>query len=382
MTAATGPDPTGPDPTGPDPDAAWRAVLARDHTADGAFVTAVLTTGIYCRPSCPARHPARANVRFYADGAIARAAGFRACKRCAPDDASREEAALANALGLIAAAESAGVPPPTLALLAEGVGYSPAHFQRLFTRATGLSPAAYLRARRLESARAALSDGASVTEAVYAAGYSSPSRFYAASLEKLGMSPSVWANGGQGVTIRWAVVPTTLGAMLVAATDKGICRLSFDETEADLAVRFPHAVLAEADDAFGALLAEVIAIVEAPAADPARLAAIPLDVRGTAFQEAVWQALRTIPPGETLSYAALAAAAGRPGAVRAVGGANGANPVAVLIPCHRVVRSDGSIGGYAYGGGIKADLLAREGVVAVGVPTETAAERRRAGRKV
>ena len=345
----------------PDDEAAWRAVLARDRAMDGRFVTGVLSTGIYCRPSCPARHPARHKVRFFADGAAARAAGLRACKRCAPDDASREEAALAATLARIAGDLGEDRAAPTLADLAAAAGYSPTHLQRLFTRAVGLSPAAYFRARRLERARVALSAEGAVTEAIYAAGYSAPSRFYAASAERLGMAPSAWADGGQGVIIRWAVVETTLGAMLVAATEKGVCRLAFGETGNDLATRFPNATLEEGGADFGALLADVVAVVEAPGR--ARSDTIPLDVRGTAFQEAVWQALRRIPPGETRSYAELAADAGRAAAVRAAGSANGANPVAVLIPCHRVIRGDGSIGGYAYGTAIKAALLARENAV-------------------
>ncbi len=245
---------------------------------------------------------------------------------------------------------------PALAGLAADAGYSVSHFQRLFTRMTGLSPAAYSRALRFERAAEALSAGESVTGAIYEAGYSAPSRFYEAS-ERLGMAPSVWANGGKGVTIRWAVVDTYLGPMLVAATDKGVCRLSFNEGADDLAARFPAAELAEGGEGFSALLGEVVRAVEAPDQPHS----VPLDVRGTAFQEAVWRELRRIPAGETRSYSDIAAAVGAPKAVRACGSANGANNVAVLIPCHRVVRSDGSLGGYAYGLDIKRKLLAREG---------------------
>jgi AraC family transcriptional regulator of adaptative response/methylated-DNA-[protein]-cysteine methyltransferase len=245
---------------------------------------------------------------------------------------------------------------PSLTELARDAGYSPAHFQRLFTRAVGLSPTGYARALRMARAEDALSAGERVTDAIYDAGFSAPSRFYAASSERLGMAPSAWRDGGRGVAIRWAVAPTTLGAMLVAATDKGVCRLAFGEGSADLARRFPNADLTEGGEAFAAMLREAIAAVE----QPGDSRHIPLDVRGTAFQEAVWRALRRIPLGETRSYAQLAAEVGSPGAVRAAGSANGANPIAVLIPCHRVIRSDGSIGGYAYGVELKEELLRRE----------------------
>ncbi|MEO0033208.1 MAG: hypothetical protein RIS94_2966 [Pseudomonadota bacterium] len=330
----------------------WRAVLARDRGYDGRFVTGVLSTGIYCRPSCAARHPRRENVRFFADGAEAKAAGLRPCLRCAPDEVARDERAVLDAIAAIRAAGQV----LALAELAARCGYSTTHFQRVFVRHTGLSPAAYARALRAERAAEALSEGGRVTDAIYDAGFSGPSRFYAASEGRLGMAPSAWANGGRGVTIRWAVVPTGLGSMLVAATDKGVCRLSFGEGEAELRVRFPQAELAQGGADFEALLAQVLAAVEAPA----RAVHIPLDVRGTAFQEAVWQELRRIPPGETRSYAQIAAAVGKPGAVRAAGSANGANHVAVLIPCHRVVRSDGSLGGYAWGLDVKQALLDRE----------------------
>ncbi|EJL29020.1 bifunctional transcriptional activator/DNA repair enzyme AdaA [Novosphingobium sp. AP12] len=331
---------------------AWQAVLARDRAFDGRFVTGVLSTGIYCRPSCSARHPRRENVRFFERPDAAEAAGLRACLRCRPGDLARDEEAVARALAALADVEQA----PSLPRLAEEVGYSPTHFQRVFKRAVGLSPAEYVRARRIDRAGDALTDGTSVTGAIYEAGYGAASRFYEASRDRLGMSPSAWRDGGRGVTIRWAVVPTTLGAMLVAATDKGVCRLSFDEGHDDLAARFPNAELIEGGDAFASLLADVLGAVE----QPGRSQAIPLDVQGTAFQEAVWRELQRIPVGETRSYAQIAAAVGTPGAVRAAGSANGANNVAVLIPCHRVIRSDGNLGGYAYGDAIKRELLRRE----------------------
>jgi AraC family transcriptional regulator of adaptative response/methylated-DNA-[protein]-cysteine methyltransferase len=335
-----------------DAETAWQAFTRRDRSFDGRFVIGVLTTGIYCRPSCAARQPQRRNVRFFADGDEARGAGLRACKRCRPDEVARDEAAVLAAIDEIKATEGL----PQLAELAQAVGYSPTHFQRVFTRATGLSPAAYARALREERAREALSSGGSVTEAIYEAGFEAPSRFYDSLEGKLGMAPSAWARGGDGVRINWAVVHTSLGPMLVAATDKGVCRLSFNEGREDLAARFPNAELQEGGEAFAALLQRVVDAVEHPGTG----GDIPLDVRGTAFQERVWAELRKIPSGETRSYAEIAAAAGKPTAVRATGSANGANNVAVLIPCHRVVRSDGSLGGYAYGVDIKRELLARE----------------------
>ena len=331
---------------------AWAAVQRRDRAFDGRFVTGVLSTGIFCRPSCAARHPRRENVRFFADAAAARAAGLRACLRCLPDDVARDERAVLDAIALIKRAEA----PPALGDLAECVGYSPSHFQRVFARATGLSPTGYARALREERAREALSAGGEVAGAIYEAGFESPSRFYEALDGKLGMAPSAWARGGAGVTIRWAVVKTTLGPMLVAATDKGVCRLSFNEDREHLAARFPNADLIEGGASFAELLQQVVDAVERPGAG----GDIPLDVQGTAFQQRVWAELRKIPRGETRSYAEIAAAAGNPDAVRAAGSANGANNVAVLIPCHRVIRSDGSLGGYAYGLEIKRELLARE----------------------
>jgi AraC family transcriptional regulator of adaptative response/methylated-DNA-[protein]-cysteine methyltransferase len=327
------------------------AFARRDRAYDGRFVVAVTTTRIYCRPSCPARRPRPENTLYYKGNSQAEAAGFRACKRCRPDLAAPDVAAVRSAAVLLRQPVA-----PKLADLARAVGYSPAHFQRVFKRATGLSPAAYARALREDRAREALSTGGDVTEAIYAAGYESPSRFYEAMEGKLGMTASAWARGGAGVTIRWAVVDTSLGQMLVAATDKGVCRLSFNEGPQALALRFPKAELVEGGETFAQLLQQVIDAVERPGAG----IDIPIDVVGTAFQQRVWAELRRIPHGETRSYAQIAAAVGSPNAVRAAGSANGANNVAVLIPCHRVVRSDGSLGGYAYGLDIKHALLERE----------------------
>jgi len=330
----------------------WRIALAKDRRFDGAFVTGVHSTGIYCRPSCPARAPKRVNVRFYATPAEAEAAGLRACKRCAPDCQSQEEAAVRAAIDAIRAGESA-----TLAELARLTGYAPTHFQRLFKRAIGLSPAAYARALREERAKAMLAGAGRVSDAIYDSGFAAPSRFYAAMEGRMGMTPSDWRGGGKGRFIHWSVVETTLGPMLVAATETGVCCLSFNEGEADLRRRFPGAELVEGGEAFRALFEQVTQAVEQPGSSAAD---IPLDVKGTAFQQRVWQALCEIPPGETRSYGQLAAALGNPGASRAVGGANGANNIAVLIPCHRVIAADGGLGGYAYGTAIKEELLRRE----------------------
>lgn len=329
------------------------AFTARDRAFDGQFVVCVTSTGIYCRPSCPARRPRAEHTLYMRGPEEAQSAGFRPCLRCLPDGVAKDAAAVRLAIAAIRAGEG-----NSLAELALLTGFSPAHLQRVFTRATGLSPSAYARALREERAREALTNGGNVTEAIYAAGYESPSRFYQGLEGKLGMAPSAWARGGEGVVIRWAVVPTSLGEMLVAATDKGVCRLSFSEGREELARRFPKAELAQGGAEFADLLGRVVAAVEQPGA----ASDIPLDVVGTAFQHRVWDELRRIPPGETRSYGQLAATLGQKGASRAVGGANGANPVAVLVPCHRVIAADGSLGGYAYGLGIKQELLKREGV--------------------
>jgi AraC family transcriptional regulator of adaptative response/methylated-DNA-[protein]-cysteine methyltransferase len=337
-----------------DLDAAWTAFDARDRAADGRFVVAVRTTRIYCKPSCPARRPKRENVSFHADGETARAAGHRPCLRCRPDEVGRDAVAVAKAAALIEAADE----PPTLTELAAAVGYAPHHFQRIFARALGVSPAAYARGLRARRAAEALSEESSVTKAIYEAGYQAPSRFYADADARLGMRPSAWRNGGAGVAIRWTIASTSLGPLLVAATDKGLCRVTFEEDEAGLRARFPNAEIAPGGAALDDLALEVVALVDRPGR--AAATELPLDVRGTAFQEAVWAALKAIPPGETRTYAELAAAAGNPRAVRAAGSACGANPIAVVIPCHRALRSGGGLGGYAWGLARKEGLLGRE----------------------
>lgn len=332
--------------------AAWAAFERRDRSWDGRVIGAVRTTGIYCKPSCPAKRPKRDNVEFFSVAAEARAAGYRPCLRCKPDEVGRDRDAIAKAVAIIERAEE----PPSLDDLGAAVGYAPHHFQRLFKRALGVSPAEYGRALRAKRAQQQLQRNGRVTDAIYDAGYSGPSRFYEDARERLGMTPSAWRNGGRGETIRWTRFDSPLGPMLIAATAKGICRLTFDDSEASLKRLFPNATLVEDSGGMRALVEGALAAIERPLAAPE----LPIDVAGTAFQEAVWKELRKIPPGETRSYAEIAAAIGQPKAVRAVGTANGDNHVAVLIPCHRVIRSDGSLGGYAGGIERKRKLLASE----------------------
>jgi len=336
-----------------DPDTAWAAFMRRDRSWDGRVIGAVHTTGIYCKPSCPARRPKRENVTFYSSGEEARAAGFRACMRCKPDEVGRDREAVRRAVKLIEEAEE----HPGLAELSAAVGYAPHHFQRIFKRDLGVSPAEYARGLRNRRSETALKANGRVTDAVYDAGYSGPSSFYSDAKERLGMTPSAWRDGGRGETIRWTHFDSPLGQMLIAATSKGICRLTFDDSEESLRRLFPHATVVEDAGGLKQLVEGALAAIDQPLAMPD----LPLDVAGTAFQEAVWRELRKIPAGETRSYAEIAAAIGHPKAVRAVGSANGDNHVCVLIPCHRVIRSDGTLGGY--GGGIerKKRLLASEG---------------------
>jgi AraC family transcriptional regulator of adaptative response/methylated-DNA-[protein]-cysteine methyltransferase len=340
-------------------DERWAAVCARAHAADGAFYYSVRTTGVFCRPSCPSRTPRRVNVAFHASPAEAQAAGFRACLRCRPDQpplAERQAAAVAQACRLIEAAED----EPDLASLAEACGMSRFHFHRVFKAHTGITPKAYAAARRAERLTQGLAQAASVTAAAYDAGFNSSGRFYAASPGVLGMTPGRWRDGGSGEQIHFAVAACSLGALLVAATGKGICSILLgDDPDAlvrDLQDRFPKAGLVGAEPAFEATVAQVVAFVEAP-----RIGLdLPLDLRGTAFQQRVWQALRSIPAGRTVGYAELAAQLGMPQGARAVAGACAANPVAIAVPCHRVVRNDGSISGYRWGVERKKILLKRE----------------------
>ena len=336
-----------------DSDTAWAAFERRDRSWDGRVIVAVKTTGIYCKPSCPARRPKRENVELFASADEARAAGFRSCLRCKPDEVGRDREAVAAAVRLIERAEE----PPTLEQVAGAVGYAPHHFQRIFKRDLGVSPAEYARGLRNGRAAQALKQGGRVTDAIYDAGYSSPSGFYSDARHRLGMKPSAWRDGGRGETIRWTTFDSPLGEMLIAATSNGICRLTFDDSEQSLRRSFPNATIVRDDGGLKQLVEGAVTAIERPLAAPD----LPIDVAGTAFQEAVWRELRKIPAGETRSYAQIAAAIGQPKAVRAVGTANGDNHVAVLIPCHRVIRSDGSLGGYAGGLDRKRKLLAAEG---------------------
>jgi AraC family transcriptional regulator of adaptative response/methylated-DNA-[protein]-cysteine methyltransferase len=337
----------------------WAAVVARDPAADGKFYYSVRTTGVYCRPACAARLANRANVAFHATAADARAAGFRPCKRCRPDEpplAQRQAQAVAAACRAIEAAET----PPTLAELARAAALSPHHFHRVFKAAAGVTPKAYADACRAARVRQALGQPGTVTEAIYAAGFNSGGRFYEQSQAVLGMTPTRLRAGGQGAAIRFAIGQCSLGAILVAATGQGVCAILLgDDPEAlvrDLQDRFGRAELIGADAAFEATVAQVVGLVERPGQG----LDLPLDVRGSAFRQRVWQALRRIPPGRTASYADIARAIGAPRAVRAVAQACAANPLAVAIPCHRVVRTDGALSGYAWGVERKRALLDRE----------------------
>lgn len=335
-----------------DQEASWAAFERRDRGWDGKVIGAVTTTGIYCKPSCPARRPKREHVLFFRTAEEARAAGYRACLRCRPDEIGRDRVAVEKAVAMIEATDE----PITLQALSDAVGYAPHHFQRLFTRSVGVSPAAYARARRAERTKVNLSKDITVTDAIYDSGYAAPSRFYDDARERLGMTPSVWRDGGRGITIRFVVADTPVGPMLIAATDKGICSMNFDDSEERLRRRFPHATIIPDDGTIAPWVAQALSVIERPSAHD-----LPIDVQGTAFQERVWQELRKIPLGETRSYADIASAIGDPKATRAVGTANGANPVAVLVPCHRVIRSDGTLGGYAGGLERKRKLLDAEG---------------------
>ncbi|ARN81059.1 bifunctional DNA-binding transcriptional regulator/O6-methylguanine-DNA methyltransferase Ada [Methylocystis bryophila] len=356
-------------PTERDP--RWVRVAARDASADGNFVYAVRTTGVYCRPSCPSRGAKPQNVLFFGTAPEAEAAGFRACRRCHPNSLSPGQAnaqIVADACRLI----ENSVKLPKLDALAASVGMSPYHFHRQFKAITGLTPRGYAEAHRVKKVRSELAaEGASITDAIYGAGYSSNSRFYEQSNAVLGMTPSAFKNGGKNVAIYFAVGQCSLGAILVARSAKGVCAISLgDDPEnlvRELQDRFPKADFIGGDADFEDLVARVIGFVEAPQTG----LELPLNVRGTAFQQRVWNALREIPAGKTVSYAEVAARVGAPTAARAVAQACAANKVAVAIPCHRVVRSDGALSGYRWGVERKRALLEKEALHETGAIAET-----------
>jgi AraC family transcriptional regulator, regulatory protein of adaptative response / methylated-DNA-[protein]-cysteine methyltransferase len=340
-------------------DPRWARILARDRSADGAFWYSVSTTGIYCRPSCPSRSANPKNVQLYDTLAAAKATGFRPCKRCNPDGRSLEEenaVVVARACRLIEDSEE------TLPLrgLASTIGLSQSHLHRLFKSVTGLTPKAYATAHRGAKLREGLVSSDSVTEAIYDAGYGSSSRFYEKSTGLLGMTPTQYRAGGLNEEIRFAVGESSLGAILVASSAKGVVAILLGNDPEllvrDLQDRFPRAKLIGADRDYESLVAQVVGLIEAPGIG----FGLPLDIRGTAFQQRVWRALQEIPPGQTVSYAEIARRIGTPKAVRAVAGACAANNLAVAIPCHRVVRNDGTLSGYAWGVDKKRALLDRE----------------------
>lgn len=340
-------------------DPRWTAVVARNPKADGAFFYSVSTTGVYCRPSCAARLARPENIRFHATREEAEQAGFRPCKRCKPNQpslAGRYAAKVTEACRIIEEAETA----PGLEELAKRVGVSAYHFHRVFRQVTGLTPREYAAAHRGKRIRNALSRRGAVTAAIFDAGYNSNSRFYEKSNEILGMTPTRYRAGGVNTEIRFAIGECSLGSILVAQSDRGVCAIFLgDDPDAlarDLQDRFPRAHLIGGDGEFEQLVAQVVGFVEAPGIG----LDLPLDVRGTAFQQRVWQALREIPAGKTVSYAAIANRIGAPQSVRAVARACAANTLAVAIPCHRVVRNDGGLSGYRWGVERKRALLEKE----------------------
>lgn len=340
-------------------DPRWARIVARDKTADGHLWYSVLTTGVYCRPSCPSRIANPRNVQLHDTLESAKATGFRPCKRCNPNGLSIEAetaALVAKACRMIEESEE----EPSLDELADAVGRSPSYFHRMFKAATGVTPKDYVAAHRATKVRDGLASGSTVTEAIYDAGFNSSGRFYEKSTDMLGMTPSQYRAGGANEEIKFAVGQTSLGAVLVASTSKGVAAILLgddpDELVRNLQDRFPKAHLIGADSDYEALVAQVVGLVEAP-----RIGLnLPLDVRGTAFQERVWKALQEVPAGATVSYAELARRIDAPRSVRAVAGACAANKLAIAIPCHRVVRNDGSLSGYAWGVDRKRVLINRE----------------------
>jgi AraC family transcriptional regulator, regulatory protein of adaptative response / methylated-DNA-[protein]-cysteine methyltransferase len=337
----------------------WDAVAVRDRRMDGVFLYAVRTTGVYCKPSCPSRRPRSENVVFFRTQEAARRAGFRACKRCKPDRTStaNPNTDLVEKVCRYIDAHPDG--PATLEVLSRNIGLSPFHLQRTFKALTGITPRAYADSRRLEALKAGLRDGHSVTRSLYDAGYGSSSRLYEGASSKLGMTPARYGKRGSGVSIRYAIAKTPIGRMLLAATSKGICSVQFGESvetlESELRREYPLAEIARSDKA----LASSVRAIQGRIRGEDRKT-LPLDIQATAFQRLVWEQLREIPYGGTRSYGEVAKRMGRPKAARAVARACATNPVAIAIPCHRVVRENGDPGGYRWGLRRKQNLLALE----------------------
>ena len=340
--------------------ARWAAVEARDEAAAGVFLYAARTTGIYCLPTCPSRRPSRHNVVYFATGAEAAAAGFRACRRCLPDR-ERETGPALPAVAAVCRWLEDPADDASVAELARRAGWSQRHLSRIFKNTVGVTISAYRRAQRGERARNALRRGVPVTDAVFDAGFGSMRAFYESAGSQMGVSPSAFGRGSPGTCVRYTVFASPLGDVLVAATSRGVCAVRIgdasEELVEELVAEFPQARVERCDEA----LESVASIVRDLAhGRPAAVADLPLDLQGSTFQVAVWQALRTIPAGTTVTYGEVAAKIGRPSSGRAVGSACGANPAALVVPCHRVVRSDGSTAGYRWGKDRKQQLLVAE----------------------
>jgi AraC family transcriptional regulator, regulatory protein of adaptative response / methylated-DNA-[protein]-cysteine methyltransferase len=345
--------------TKPDTESYWDAVNARDRAMDGVFYYAVMSTGVYCRPSCPSRRPLRENVVFFRARQAAERAGFRPCKRCKPDSASQLDPNTQLIEKVCRYIDTHSDEPVTLEALSRALGVSPFYLQRTFKTITGISPRAYADSRRLNSLKAGLREGHSVTRSLYDAGYGSSSRLYERAASQLGMTPLRYRKQGAGETIHYTIAATPIGRMLLAATEQGICSIQFGDSAAtmehQLRMEYPKAEIIRADRKLGPRVKALRAIIEGKPA-----AALPLDIQATTFQRRVWEELQAIPRGATKSYGEIAADIGHPKAARAVARACATNPVAIAIPCHRVVRENGDMGGYRWGAERKKKLLSLE----------------------
>ncbi len=335
------------------------AVAARDRSMDGVFYYAVLSTGIYCRPWCPSKRPLRENVVFFRAREAAEHAGFRPCKRCKPDTAAASDPSGQLVEKVCRYIDTHPDEPVTLEVLSRALGISPFHLQRTFKARTGITPRAYADSRRLNSLKAGLREGHSVTRSLYDAGYGSSSRLYERATAQLGMTPSRYRKQGAGVTMHYTIAPTPIGRMLLAATERGVCAVRFGDSaaslERELSVEYPKAEIVRSDRKLGGHVKALREIMQGESS-----AGLPLDIQATAFQRRVWEELQAIPRGTTKSYSKIAADIGHPKAARAVARACATNPVAIAIPCHRVVREDGAMGGYRWGVNRKKKLLALE----------------------